>query len=69
MEKPGTPADTPHPHPKPAPRPLPKCRNHHPRMSVGGSRLKEYRTLLGAIEDTRTNLRDTLVAAIEDALR
>ena len=38
-------------------------------MSVGGSRLKEYRTLLGAIEDTRTNLRDTLVAAIEDALR
>ncbi len=31
--------------------------------------LKEYRTLLGAIEDTRTNLRDTLIAAIEDALR
>lgn len=31
--------------------------------------LKEYQTLLGSIEETRANLRDVLVAAVEDALR
>ena len=40
MEKPGTPADTPHPHPNSAARRPPKRRNRHLRMSVGGSRLK-----------------------------
>lgn len=31
--------------------------------------LKEYQTLLGSIEETRANLRDALVAAIEESLR
>ena len=39
MEKPGTPADTPHPHPASLLRRLQQCRNRHLRMNVGGSRL------------------------------
>ena len=42
MEKPGTPADTPHPHPASLPGRYPKCRNGHLRMSVGGSRFSRH---------------------------